>query len=94
MEIIYQGKHNTHETLSGLAEVLALLNKRYNISDFREIHLSVTLVNAAGEDVELVDNQTNQVFRYFELQDSLKECQAKVSENKPGLRLVVDNTKQ
>jgi hypothetical protein len=92
MEIVYQGQHDALETAKGLAEVLVLLNKRYQIADFREIRLSVTLVNAQGEDVELVDNETNQVFRHFELREPVNALQSKVRDSNPGLKLVVDNT--
>ncbi|KTD66106.1 hypothetical protein [Legionella spiritensis] len=92
MDIVFQGLHNSEETAEDILSVLRLFKERYQISHFREIHLTVTLVDDHGEDVELADNETGQVYRVFEV------CR-KGSELSPGrrthpmLQLVVDNTR-
>lgn len=93
MDIILQGKHSTEEMAESLLSVLQLFKQRYQISDFREIHLEMTLVDANGEDVELVDNQTDEVFRVFEVYRSGSELRSK-QRRQPALRLVVDNKKK
>ena len=96
MEIIFDGKHNNEEAYESFASILKLLKERYQIDGYREMHLSVTLVDEAGEDVELVDSQTNEPFRIFEVyRDKLSYAISKESTPirlKPRLKLVVDNT--
>lgn len=91
MEIILQGQHDGKETVKSLENVLKLFKERYNITDFREIHLSVTLVDDQGDVVELVDNETNQAYRVFEVYREGYELAGK--QGAPLLQLVVDNTK-
>ena len=93
MDIIFQGTHNASETSQTLSEVIKLLNTKYNITNFREINLSVTLVNGHGEDVELIDNITNQVYRYFEIRESRSDLKTKIKNNKSQIKLIIDNTK-
>ena len=92
MDIIFHGKHGPEETADSLMSVLQLFRERYHIEQFREIHLTLTLVDQSGEDVELVDNQTDEVYRYFEI---VEEHQALSTERstRPMLRLVIDNTR-
>lgn len=92
MDIILQGQHDGHEALESLEKVLQLFKERYRIEDFREIHLSVTLVDAQGDEVELVDSDTNQPYRVFEVYRSGYEFYGRRGE--PKLQLVVDNTKK
>ena len=66
MDIILHGNLDNDETAQGLTSVLRMLHERYHINSFREIHLEVTLVDEQGNDVELVDNKTNEVYRIFE----------------------------
>ena len=92
MDIIFQGTHSAVETSTTLSQVIQLLNTKYNITDFREIHLSVTLVNNQGEDVELIDNNTNKVYRYFEIRESNPDLKIKKSNNPGKIKLIIDNT--
>lgn len=89
MDIIFQGKHNGDEAVESLASVLRLFKERYHIEQFREIHLSVTLVDEYGDDVELVDSETDQVYRTFEVYRD--DRQLSVRQNRSLLKLVVDN---
>lgn len=92
MEIIFQGKHTENEVIESISSVFKLFKDRYQIEQFREMHLVVTLVDENGQDVELVDGETDQVYRYFEV---YREGQA-VSPNRSkqsALKLVIDNTK-
>ncbi len=91
MDIILQGQHEGCEALASLERVLQLFKEKYHIQGFREIHLNVTLINDEGDEVELVDTDTNKPYRVFKV---LNDCY-ELNEHKkiPLLRLVVDNTK-
>lgn len=91
MDIILKGQHDGSETVASLERVLELFKDRYHINDFREIHLTVTLVDAQGDDVELIDTETNQAYRVFEVYRAGYELLGQKSV--PHLQLVVDNTK-
>lgn len=90
MDIIFHGRHNEHDAIESLEGVLRLFHERYDIGQFREMHLSVTLVDKTGADVELVDNETNETYRVFEVyrQGTVLHQQT----GRPGLKLVIDNT--
>ncbi len=91
MEIIFQGRHDSDEAIESLLSVIRLFKERYHIGQFREMHLSVTLVDEQGEDVELIDSETEQAYRTFEVcRDGRK--QTRVS-GRPLLKLVIDNTR-
>jgi hypothetical protein len=90
MEIIFQGRHDGGEACESVSSVLKLLQERYHINAFREIHLSITLVDDGGDDVELVDSETNQPYRVLEVCRSEANVARRVGT--PGLKLVVDNT--
>lgn len=92
MDIILQGEHDSHETVESLERVLELFKQRYSIGGFREIHLTVTLVDDQGDDVELIDSETNQPYRVFEVYREGYELTGR--RGIPMLQLVVDNTKQ
>ena len=91
MDIILQGEHNGDEAAQSLERVLHLFKERYHIAGFREIHLTVTLVDEQGDDVELVDSESNQAYRIFEVYRQGYELAGK--QVVPILQLVVDNTK-
>ena len=91
MEIIFQGRHDSDEAAESLVSVLRLFKDRYHIGQFREMHLSVTLVDAEGQDVELIDSETAEAYRIFEV---CREGQALAqSAGRPALKLVIDNTR-
>ncbi len=91
MDIILQGQHNGDEAAESLEKVLKLFQDRYHITEFREIHLSITLIDEQGDVVELVDSETNQAYRVFEVYREGYELTGK--HGVPMLQLVVDNTK-
>ncbi|KTC96304.1 hypothetical protein [Legionella feeleii] len=91
MDIIFQGKHNSEEAAESLLSVLRLFKERYHISQFREMHLTVTLVDDQGDDVELVDSETAQAYRIFEVYRKGHELTGR--QGQPMLQLVVDNTR-
>lgn len=91
MDIILQGQHTSEEAVESLANVLKLFKDRYNIESFREIHLSVTLVDEQGDVVELIDSESNQAYRIFEVYRQGYELAGQ--QGIPMLQLVVDNTK-
>jgi hypothetical protein len=91
MDILFRGSHDSEAAAESLLSVLRLFKDRYQISQFREMHLSVTLVNDKGEDVELIDSETSQVYRRFEVYRNNSELQGK--RGQPILQLIVDNTR-
>jgi hypothetical protein len=91
MDIILQGMHTNDETVESLQRVLQLFKERYNIHSFREIHLTVTLVDDQGDDVELIDSESKQSYRVFEVYRPGYELDGR--KGTPVLELVVDNTK-
>ncbi|AHE66386.1 hypothetical protein [Legionella oakridgensis] len=91
MEIIFQGKHSGDEAVASLLNVIRMFKERYHISQFREMHLTVTLVDECGEDVELIDSDTEEVYRTFEVYREGGELTRRPG--LPVLKLVVDNTR-
>lgn len=92
MEIIFQGKHDSKEAAESLLSIIKLFKERYHIDQFREMHLSVTLVDGQGEDVELVDTETAEAYRVFEVYRKGQEL-GKDPNGRPLLKLVIDNTR-
>ena len=90
MDIIFQGNHDSEEAAESLLSVLKLFKDRYCIEHFREMHLTVTLVDKQGDDVELVDTDTSQPYRVFEVYRKGDDIPKMMK--KPALKLVVDNT--
>ena len=90
MEIIFEGRHDSDEAAESLVSVLKLFKDRYHIGQCREMHLSVTLVDEQGEDVELIDSDTAEAYRTFEVYRP-GHGQPRVS-GRPMLKLVIDNT--
>lgn len=92
MDIIFQGKHSSEEAAESLLSVLRLFKERYHIESFREMHLTVTLVNELDEDVELMDSETSRTYRVLEVQRH--GCELTTGRrNSPMLQLVIDNTR-
>ncbi len=91
MEIVFQGKHNTDEAAESIIGIIRLFKERYQIQEFREMHLSLTLVDSQGEDVELVDSETSEAYRIFEVYRQEEEIRP--GKGRPSLKLVIDNTK-
>ncbi|MCC5791429.1 MAG: hypothetical protein JJT82_02295 [Legionellaceae bacterium] len=88
MLITLQNRYNEEEMLECLREVLHLFKARYQISYYRAIQLELTLVDAQGMDVELVDQHSDTPYRHF------KFCEShSLTGTAPILRLVVDNTR-
>lgn len=92
MEIIFYGRHNTEDAIESLTSVMHLFNERYKIKQFREMRLSVTLVDQDGEDVELIDSETLETYRTFEVQP--RGITHKQATRRAGIKLVIDNTKK
>jgi len=90
MEIIFQGRHDSEEAVESLVSVIRLFKDRYHIGQFREMHLSVTLVDGEGEDVELIDSETAEAYRTFEVVSRGQRLTR--GRGRPSLKLVIDNT--
>jgi hypothetical protein len=89
MEIIFHGKYESSDVAQSVVSVIEFLHKKYKIAEFKEMHLSLTMVDNAGFDVELIDSTTDEVYRKFDVYRQMHEL--KTTEGKPALRLVVDN---
>jgi hypothetical protein len=88
MEIIFHGRHDSEQATESLLSIIKLLYERYQVGHFREMHLSMTLVDEQGEDVELVDSETDKALRVFEV---YRERQARIKRrSRPKLKLVVN----
>lgn len=90
MEIIFHGRHDSQDAVDSLQGVIRMFNERYHIGQFREMHLSVTLVDEGGEDVELIDSETEQAYRIFEVCRQGEELLR--ASGRPALKLVVNNS--
>lgn len=90
MDIMLKGAHSKKEIVESLAHVFDLFKNRYGIETYREMYLTLTLVDAQGDDVELVDTKTNEVFSRFDIIDQSASNQPQYK--KPNLKLVVDNS--
>lgn len=91
MEIILNGQHKSDEAVESIKKVFKLFNERYHINAYAELHFSVTLIDEQGDVVELVDSESNQAYRIFEVYRDGFEFSG--SKGVPLLQLVVDNTK-
>ncbi len=91
MEIIFHGRHDSEQATDSLLSIIQLLYERYQIGQFREMHLSMTLVDEQGVDVELVDSDTDEALRIFEVYREGKERIRRCS--RPNLKLVVNKEK-
>lgn len=91
MDIILKGQHTSKELVESLENVLKLFKEQYQVSAYCEIRLSVTLIDDQNDTVELVDSESNQVFRSFEVYRSGYELNGRLGV--PQLQLVVDNTR-
>lgn len=94
MEIIFDGRHNDEAATENLVNIINLLKEKYHIGQFREMHLSVTLVDAKGDDVELIDSQTKQPYRVLEVYQNQDAYAVSNGVRHPSLKLVVDNTQK
>ncbi len=92
MQVIFKGEQNTSETVESLQNIIKLFRERYGICNFRELKLSMVLMDSQGDDIELVDSRTTEVFRVFEVYKSGESIKPISSLKTPELKLVVDNT--
>lgn len=105
MQIRFYGQHNCQELADSLLGILMLFKQRYGISNFRDLALSISLLDENGNDVELVDGVTAEVLNLFEIYKSAeainsslkptsKNPKTKTKVKNTHLHLVVDNTKK
>jgi len=95
MKIKFYGRHGAQDAADNLASILSLFQQRYGISRFKNLKLSLTLCDAEGQEVELVDATTSEVLRTFEVYQSgeFRERFTAKNDHQPAkLKLVVDNT--
>ena len=58
MEIIFHGQQDWDKSQESIIGIIQMLHEKYHIDQLREVHLSLTLVDDTGHDVELVDSET------------------------------------
>lgn len=92
MEIIFHGQQDWKKTQESLQGIIQMLHERYHIAQLKEIHLSLTLIDEQGFDVELIDNETQQAYRIMEVFRNNQEC-LRIKKGQ-ALSLIVDNTKK
>lgn len=88
MEIIFHGRHDSAQAKDSLLSIIKLFSERYQVGHFREMHLSLTLVDEQGIDVELVDSDTDEALRVFEVYREQSELIKR--QRRPKLKLVVN----
>lgn len=91
MEIIFHGQQDWEKTQDSLLEIIQMLHDKYQIEQLKEVHLSLTLVDQQGFDVELIDSETQKAYRILEVFRNNQEY-LRIKQSAP-LTLVVDNTK-
>ena len=90
MEIIFHGRHDSAQASESLLTIFKLFQERYRIEGFREMHLSVTLVDDQGVDVELVDTDTDEALRVFEVYCQVQDNLPAPRKKRPRLKLVTN----
>jgi hypothetical protein len=101
MQIIFQGQQSGQEAVESLLSVISLFCERYGIDSFQDMELNFGIVDAQGDEVELIDPMTSEVFAIFEVSCAknhtrlieMKSTQ-KPKVTRGHLQLVVDNTKK
>jgi len=107
MQIIFHGKQNSEETAESVLGILRLFQERYGINQFRQVKLTMDLLDKEGHDVELIDGNTAEVLGVFEVYQSQEASEPEPlpvnygqspavmpCKQKGHLRLVVDNSCQ
>jgi hypothetical protein len=92
MEIIFHGQQDWEKSQENIMGIIQMLHDQYKITHLREIHISLTLMDEEGFDVELIDTETNETYRVMEVFRNHLDYQ-KVRQAS-SLKLVVDNTKK
>ncbi len=73
MKIKFQGTHKADEVVDSLTAILRLFEEQYGVGEFSQIKLHVALINDKGEEVELIDSNTSEVFDVLEVHKNLDE---------------------
>lgn len=91
MEIIFHGNQQWDAIQENINRIIQWLHEKYQINQAKEIHLSLTLMDDQGFEIELVDSDTNASYRIMEVYANQQEY-LRIKQG-PALSLVVDNTK-
>ena len=101
MQIIFQGQQSGQEAAESLLSIISLFCERYGINSFQNMKLNFELIDKQGDEVELIDPETSQVFARFEVtraKNHARLVEMKSIEQpkviKGHLQLVVDNTEK
>ena len=63
MEIVFHGEHGHADIAVVIEDVLNLLNARWSVESFKDLHLSLTLVDHLGFEIDLIDSNTGHDLR-------------------------------
>lgn len=74
MKIKFQGTHSGAEVVDSLSAILKLFEEQYGVTDFSEVKLNLSMVNSEGEEVELIDATTAEVFDVLEVHKTLESA--------------------
>ena len=86
MDILFHGEHTHKDIAAAIEDVLYLLHERWDVQAFKDLHLSLILVDESGFEVELVDSNTQQDLRVLNV---YKKNNSYVQKRKiPHLKLV------
>ncbi len=73
MKIKFRGQHSAEEVLESLAAIMRMFDEQYSVLHFNDIKISMTMINDAGEEVELIDASTSEVFEVLEVHKSMDD---------------------
>ena len=67
MEILFHGEHAHSDIAVAIENVLNLLHTRWSVESFKDLHMSLILVDDCGFEVELIDSHTKQDLRVMNI---------------------------
>ncbi|HCA89922.1 MAG: hypothetical protein CMF38_05695 [Legionellaceae bacterium] len=92
MHILLQGHQTQAQIIQQITDLLHFLTNKYAIALFEDIDLSLNLLDAQGNGLELIDDKTGETYRYIEIKQNACFIGKPVL-SRSRLSLVVDNTK-
>ena len=78
MKIRFKSAHDAEAIVESLAAILDMLKEQYGVSDYGDIKVNLTLMNHAGEEIELIDEHSGEVFDLLEVHKNLEEVDEQI----------------
>jgi len=86
MDILFHGEHAHSDIAAAIENVINLLHDRWHVQSFKDLHVSLVLVDESGFEIELIDSVTQQDLRVMNI---YKHDHSYVQQRKfPQLKLV------